>query len=229
MGTMTYDEFSSELNFLLANRNDNDATDTTRVDRWIHQAYTYMCHPSVHKFREMQAIDNSTTLVTGTNSYDLTTLGSDTPVALRWVTYVEASAYTATATKRKLRPRDIRWFEERTLSTGRPTNYTIDGTNLYIFGVPGSSENGNILRIGYYKEPTAITTGETTVLTTYYDRPLMKFIEAFAEADLGEKAKALVTLKEAMGLLNNAIDKNELEAEDTGFETEVILQPAMGF
>jgi len=228
MGTMTFADFTSELNFLLGNRNDTDATDTTRTARWINQAYTYMCHPSVHKFREMQAIDNSTALVSGTNSYSIATLGSDTVVAIRFITHIAATSYTATATKQKLDPRGIRWFEQRTLTTGRPFLYTIDGSTLFVSGVPGANENGQLLRIGYYKEPTQLSAAQTTVLGTYYDRPLMKFIEAFAEADLGDKAKALVTLKEAMGLLNNAVEETELEAEDDGFRTEVILSPAMG-
>ena len=109
MGTMTYENFSTELSFLLVNRNDVDATNATRIDRWINQAYTYMCHPSVHHFREMQVIANIT-LVSGTNSYDVSTIGSDTPVALRWVSYIDATTDTATANKRKLKPRGIRWF-----------------------------------------------------------------------------------------------------------------------
>jgi len=229
MGTMTIEQFTSELNFLLGNRTDADAVDGTRTARWIHQGYTYMCHPSVHRFREMQAISNATTLVSGTNEYNIATIGSDSVVALRFVIHVAATAYTPTATKQKLDPRGIRWFEQRTLTTGRPFLYTIDGSSLFVSGVPGSTENGQLLRIGYYKEPTAMVALGTTVLGAYYDRPLMKFALAFAESDLGDRAKALVTIKEAAGLLNNATDENELEAEDDGFRTEVILHSAMGF
>ncbi|KKL21066.1 hypothetical protein LCGC14_2449200 [marine sediment metagenome] len=230
MGTMTRLDFTNELNFLLGNRNDSDATDTTRVQRWIQQAYTYICHPSVHHFREMQAISNATTLVTADNDYSITTLGSDTVVAIRFVTHIEATSYTALATKRKVNPRGMRWFESRTLASGRPFNYAVDGEQLFVSGVPSSTENGQILRIGYYKEPMALAAdGTVTALPTYYDRPLMKFIQAFAEADLGERALALVTLKEAVQLLNNATAETEMEGEDTGFHTEFILHPAMGF
>ncbi len=229
MGTMTRLDFTNELNFLLGNRNDADSTNTTRVQRWIQQGYTYMCHPAVHHFREMQSISNATTMTTSTNSYSIATLGSDTVIALRWVSHIEATSYTATATQRKLRPVDIRWFEQRTLTTGRPFNYAVDGSNLFISNVPTSTENGQILRIGYYREPTALALDATvTVLPTYYDRPLMKFIQAFAEADLGERALSLVTLKEAVQLLNNATSETELEAEDTGHQIEIALSPAMG-
>ena len=228
MGSMTFNDFTSELGFLLGNRNDADAIDSTRTGRWINQAYTYMCHPSVHHFREMQAISNATTLITANNAYSIATLGTDTVVAIRFITHVASTSYSATANKRKLKPRGIRSFEQRTLTTGRPFLYAIDGSFLYVSGVPSSTENGQILRIGYYKEPATLSGTNKTVLGSYYDRPLMKFTEAFAEADLGEKAKALVTLKEAAGLLNNAASENEMEAEDDGFRVEVVMHPAMG-
>lgn len=228
MGLMTYADFTDELDFLLGRRTDTDAVDTSRVSRWINQAYTYMCHPSVHKFREMQAIDNTTTLVSGTNEYTIASLTSITVVAIRWITYIDATSYTALADKRRIKPRGIRWFESRTLSSGRPYLYSIDGSSLFLSGVPGSNEASKLLRIGFYREPTVLSGTTTTVLTSYYDRPLVKFAEAFAEADLGDKAKALITLKEAVGLVNNAIDETELE-EDDGSAVEFVLQPAMGF
>jgi hypothetical protein len=176
----------------------------------------------------MQAIDTSTTLVSGTNEYSISTLNSETVVAIRFITHIAATSYTPTANKQKLDPRGIRWFEQRTLTTGRPFLYTIDGSSLFVSAVPGSTESDQLLRIGYYKEPTNISGTQTTVLGSYYDRPLMKFVQAFAESDLGEKAKALVTLKEASGLLNNAASENELEAEEDGFRVEVVMHPAMG-
>jgi hypothetical protein len=228
MGTMTFDDINDELSFLLSNPNHAGATDAGRRSRWINQAYTYMCHPSVHHFREMQAIDSATTLATGDNEYDISSLNSETVIAIRFVRHIEATTYSATANGRRLSPRSIRWLEDRTNRSGRPIHYIVDGSSMFLYGVPRSTENGQLLRIGYYKEPTAIADDETTVLGTYYDRPLVKFAEAFAEADLGDKAKALVTLKEAIGLLNNAVSETELEAEEDGHQVEIVLQNAMG-
>ena len=235
MGDMTYAEMKVELTFLLRNRTDPDATDSSRIGRWFDQAYGYMVHPSVHKFREMQSI-GTVTLASGTNEYDISTITDTssvvrTPLALRWVTYIDATSYTPTATKRKLLPKGMRWFERRTLSTGRPFNYTIDGNSLFVSGVPGSSEASKLLRIGFYREPAGLGVSNIgrTELPTYFDRPLLKFAQAFAEADLGDRAKALITLKEAAGLINNAQEETEMEAEDEGFQTEIVLQPAMGF
>jgi hypothetical protein len=230
MGDMTYAEMITELGFLLGNRTDSDAIDTDRRNRWLNQAYTYMCHPSVHHFREMQAIDNSTTLVTDDDEYLITQLDSINVVAIRFVTHIEATAYSPTASRRKLTPRSIRWLNNVTNRSGRPTHYVVDGNSLFLYGVPRSTENGQILRIGYYREPQVLGVNlGVTELNTYFDRPLMKFTQAFAEADLGDKAKALVTLKEAAGLLNNAVPESELEAEEDGHQVEFVLQPAMGF
>jgi hypothetical protein len=177
----------------------------------------------------MQAIDHSTTLATDDNEYPIIELNSATVVAIRFVSHIQATSYSATADRRRLKPRGIRWLEGRSNRAGRPVHYIIDGSTMYLYGVPSAAENGQLLRIGYYREPTGfVNDNNKTILGTYYDRPLMKFIEAFAEADLGMKAKAIVTLKEASGLLNNAVDENELEAEEEGHQVEVMLYPAMG-
>ena len=228
MGTMIYTDFTEELDFLLSRRNDSDATNANRLSRWINQAYTYMCHPSVHHFREMQAIDNSTTLVTGDNDYSIAALNSETVVSVRFVRHIEATSYSATAKGNDLTPRSIQWLHKRTNRSGRPIHFIIDGSSLFLYGVPRTTENGQLLRIGFTKEPTILSGTTATVLGSYYDRPLLKFAEAFAEADLGNKALALVTLKEAAGLLNNAASENELEAEQDGHRVDVVLQNAMG-
>ena len=236
MGDMSFTEAKAELQFLLGNRTDADTTNSTRLKKWLNDGYFYMCHPSVHRFREMQAISNATVLVSGTNEYSMETLepeegnSAGTVVAIRWVSHIESTTYSATANRRKLTPRSIRWLESRSNRSGRPLHYIMDGNSMFLYGVPSTSESGQILRIGYYREPGFYGGTEgNTELSTYYDRPLLKFAQAFAETDLGERAKSLVTLKEATGLLNNAVDKNELEAEDDGFRTEVILHSAMGF
>jgi len=228
MGTMTFTQMKSELGFLLSNRNDVDSTNPARVERWINQAYTYMCHPSVHPFREMQSID-TITLATSDNDYAIATLNSNTVVAIRFVTYIQATAFTNTAAKRKVNPRSIRFFEQRTLTTGPPSQYAIDGSSLFISPVPRSNENNHLLRVGYYQEPTILDSGtDVTVLPSYYDRPLMKLTQAFAETDLGDRELAMLTTREAGQLLNNANSEMQMEGEDSGFQIEVVLQPVMG-
>ncbi len=139
MGTMTFTDFTSELGFLLGNRTDADATNSARLSRWVNQAYTYMCHPSVHHFREMQAIDNSTALATADNEYSIASLTSQVVVAIRFVVHIEATAYLATAARRRLTPRGIRWLETRNNRTVRPIHYIIEGSILVLVGFQTSS------------------------------------------------------------------------------------------
>ena len=228
MGTMTFLEMRTELGFLLRNRNDTDSTDLTRVKRWVNQAYIYMCHPSIHPFREMQTIA-TVNLITGINEYSITSIDSNILVAVRFVTYVEATTYTNTATKRKVRPRSIRDFEQRTLTTGPPVQYAIDGSTLFISAVPRSQENGHVVRVGYYQQPDILVAdGDLTILPSYYDRPLMKITQGFAEADLGDRELSMLSFREATQLLNNAKAEEQMEAEDTGFQVEIVSQPVMG-
>ena len=102
MGTMTRTEMEQEILFGLRNRTDAGATDPTRLTRWVSQAYNYMTHPSIHKFRETQDV-YTITLATGDHDYSLTvgTVGYNI-VAVRWVSFVQATAYTAGAQKRKV-------------------------------------------------------------------------------------------------------------------------------
>ncbi len=226
MGTLTLDVFKTELGFLLSNRNDADATNSTRLERWINQGYVYLCHPDVHPFRQMQSIENIT-LATGDNTYEVATLSSNTVVSVRWVSYVDATTYSNTANQRPVRQRDIRVFERRTLTTGPPTEWARDGTTLFISAVPGSNENGKILRVGYWQEPDILTGTNATVLPSYFDRPILKFAQGFAEDDLGERELSMLTLKVATALANNAGSEDQLEAEDWDFQVNIPSQPVM--
>lgn len=228
MGTMTRTEMEQEILFGLGNRADAGATDADRLTRWVSQAYNYMSHPSIHKFRETQDV-YTITLATGDHDYNLDAVTVTYHiVAVRWVTYVQAAAYTAGVQKRKVYPRDVRIFERRTLSPGQPNLYTIDGEEIQINGIPRASENGHLLRVGVYREPPALAAGETTLYLGYYDRPLWKFGLSFAQADLGDVDLAMVTAREAQNLLNGAQPKTELEAEDSGWQVEFNLSPVIG-
>ena len=231
MGTMTRTEMIDEMALVMGNRNDAAARDGPRLIRWLNQAYVFMTHPSVHKFHEISEV-LSITMATGTDEYTLATSASYVTtdvVAVRWVTHILSTSYTNTDQKRKLSPRGIRWFEERTLPTSQPTVYTIDGLILRISGVPRSDENNQLLRIGVYSEPALFTAGTSvTVLPSYYDRPLWKIACAFAFEDLEDHARSAMHMRAGQRLLNCAGEEKELESEDTDWQVEFELQPAMG-
>ena len=96
MGVLTLTQMRDELAFVFANRGDTGFNDT-RLNLWINSAYRHLCHPSVHKHREMQT-SYTITLVSGTNEYaiDPTTVGF-TIVAVRRVFHIMATAATPTA------------------------------------------------------------------------------------------------------------------------------------
>jgi len=224
MGTMTKDEMQDEVLFALGNRKDVGATNSTRLGRWIDHAHAFITHPSVHKFKEAQAIA-SITLVAGTDEYGLTVanVGADV-ISVRWVTHVLATTYTNTAQKRKLNPRDIRWFENKTLTTGQPINYVVEGTVLRIAQIPRSIENGQLLRVGIWRAIPNITAGSgVSILPTFFDRPIWKTALGFALQDLGDRTLAMAEFREAQILMNNAVAEEELEAEDWGFQSDIVL------
>ena len=219
---MPYSDMQTELGFLLNNRNDTDAVDSTRTKRWINQSYAYMCQPGVHAFREMEDI-HTLTLVTDTNEYSIATLDSNHVVSLRFVTFVDATSYSNTATRRKVHVRSMRHFEQKTLTTGPTTEYAVDGTTLFINPVPSSNESGKVLRVGYYREPDDLNAdADLTELPAYYDRVLMLFAQGFAEHDLMERELSMLTMRAAQALLNNAESESQLEGEETDFRTGVV-------
>jgi len=222
MGTMTKTLMQDEVLFALGNRADTGATNSTRLERWIDQAYAFITHPSVHKFKEAQDI-YTITLSTGTDEYSLTnaTVTYDI-ISVRWVTHVLATAYTNTAQKRKLNPKDIRWFENKTLSTGQPIAYVVDALVLRIAQIPRTDENNQLLRVGVWRTPAIMTSSGTSALPDYFDRPIWKTALGFALQDLGDRALALAEFREAQILMNNATSENELEAEDWGFQSDIM-------
>jgi hypothetical protein len=207
--------------FNMKNRLDLNVTQT-RQTRWVNAAYTHMCLPAVHRFREMQYTFDLT-LATGDNDYaiDETTLGVKV-VAVRSAHHILATAVTATAEKRRLSPRNIRWFDRRTLTTGTPTVYAIDGETFYLHPVPTSDENGQFIRVRSWREPALLSGNtDTTVLPSYYDEVLLIGAQWMAERSLGYREAAELTKQDYVALLNEGHETEELEAEDWDFQVDV--------
>ena len=221
MGVITLAELRTETKFNLRGRADAAMSDA-RLDRWINSAYRHMCLPNVHQFTEMKAVYD-VALATGDNEYpvDRTTVGSKV-VAIRSAHHILATTITATAEKRRLSPRNIRWFDRRTLVTGAPTVYVEEGETFYIHPVPTSTQNGQWLRIRYWKEPTALSAvGDVTALGDYYDEVLVVGAQMFAERGLGYGDRAEATKQNYVGLLNEGASSDGLSAEDWDFQVDV--------
>ncbi|KKM25037.1 hypothetical protein LCGC14_1598960, partial [marine sediment metagenome] len=114
---------------------------------------------------------NKSTMATATRSASVSaTTVTFNIVAVRAVIHYQATSITPTAVKRTLRPKDIRYFFERRLSSGQPTVYAVDGEQLFISGVPRTQEAGQLLQVHSWKEPDALATdAAVTVLPDYWD------------------------------------------------------------
>ena len=225
MGTMQLDSgtpnFRDTLDMLLKGRSDAVMTDAHR-DFWLNSAYRHMCLPSVHRFREMHA-SYTITLISGDNDYTLdeTTVGFKI-TGIRSIYNIMATADTPTAQKRRLSPRDIRWFDRRTLVAGPPTNYAIEGETIFIHGVPSAAEAGQLVRVRCWREPAALSaTTDTTVVASYFDRPLVKGAQWMAERDLGYRDRAEDTKQEYVALLNEAPEDGQIEGENWDYQVDV--------
>lgn len=221
MGAITLAELRTETKFNLRGRADAAMSDA-RLDRWINAAYRHMCLPNVHKFTEMKAVYDFD-LATNDNEYSVSkaTVGSKV-VGIRSAHHILATTITATAEKRRLSPRNIRWFDRRTLVTGAPTVYVEEGETFYIHPVPTATHNGQWIRMRYWKEPTALSAvDDVTAIADYYDEVLVVGAQMFAERGLGYNDRAEATKQNYVGLLNEGVESDDLSAEDWDFQVDV--------
>lgn len=230
MGTMTGQDFIDELTLALENRADA-AMSSPNVLRWLNHAYWHMTYPTVHAFENFR-VTYDHTLVTNQWSY---ATGSATTgyrvLGVRSVHYIDATPAAATYSDRpsRLKPRNIRWYDERIHSTGEPRFYVPgEGETLLVTPVPSANQNGNTLRCRLWREATAILVGTTTEVPSYFDEVLMLGAQAVAEYRLGYRDRARETLEHYTAMLNDPLQKDEIEGEDWGFESQLVGEPHMG-
>jgi hypothetical protein len=224
MGTLNGSDFRTELTYMLLNRSDTGFT-IARRNRWVDQSYIHVSHPSVHRHRELET-SFVYTLATGDNTLDMdnATL-SFVPTHLWSVFWSDADPTTTpTATKAKIHPRGIHVHDKRILNTGRPTEYAIEGTTLHLLQVPSATENGQFVTARFTREPAALTDSTTTVLPRFWDEVILLGAKWRAERDLGYRELAELTKQDYAALINEFQSRYELEAEDTGWEVELVRQ-----
>jgi hypothetical protein len=234
MGEMTRQQFENQLIEDLKNRADTIVGDT-RIFRWIDYAYNHVSHPKVFRHRQLLA-NHNVTLATGINEYSISaaTVGFQINAIID-VHHIAAIAYAATATKRKLYPKDGRWFDQRTMSATIPTAYAVGapgdvvtGEVLKISGVPRADENGQIVIVRCWREPAILAAdGTTTVLPRAWDEVISLGAKWRAERDLGYKAAAELTLQDYAALINDVSNREQIEGEDWGWEVDVVMEPIM--
>ena len=231
MGTMTLERFRSNLLFDLRNRTDTstpDGFDTTRQDEIINSAYFHLSHPSIYRHRELQT-RYTITLATGVQAYTFTPTGGGFNIlAIRSVAHVEAATDDPLSFRTKLIPRDEQWFQERTLSSsGPPRNYMIQANVMGISPVPTVTENGQVMVVTAWREPTALVAGATTVLGNVWDEVLRLGTRWRAELHLGYRDLAEATKMDYISFINEYKDFEQLHGEDWDWVPELRMDSAM--
>jgi hypothetical protein len=230
MGTLTLENFRSELLFDLKNRTDTSVPEgltTTRQDLFINAGYLHVTHPSVFRHRELQH-SYTLTLVNGTQSYLFHPNAGVNITALRYVAHVAAATDSPTAFRTKLFPKDEQWFQQRTLvSGGPPRDYFVRGDRIFLSPVPGANENGQVLVVGAWREPAVLTAGAVTVLSSLWDEVVLLAARWRAEFHLGYRDLAEATKLDFVSLLNEYRDFEQLHGEDWDWVSEVRTERVM--
>ena len=230
MGVLTLTQLLAEVRFDLRNR--PDSTDSgisdTRLTLYLNAAYRHLCHPSVHRHRELLHT-YTLPLVSGTNTYTFTPdPASVNIVAVRSVTYIDSPTYVATATKNKLKPVEAQWFDERTLTAdSRPNQYMLEGSILEVSPVPGANEDTNLLRVRAIKEPALLAGAVTTEVSGLWDEVLIMGARWRAEMHLGYRDLAEATKLDYGAMLNEYQTFSNLQAEDWDWVPEFRMDPGM--
>lgn len=219
MGVLTLAEFRTELQELFLRGRADVGVSDTRMNRWINDGMDHVSHPSVHRHSQLKA-NVDVALVTGTNEYDISTTTTTFQITgIRSVTHYLATTIAATTTKRKLVPRGIRWFDERTITEGPPAAFVVDeDETLIITGIPRSAESGQQIRIRCWREPTLLSSdSDTTVLPRRYDEAVLLAARWRAYRDLEMREAAELAKQDFAIMVNEFPDRDSIEAEDTGW------------
>ena len=135
-------------------------------------------------------------------------------------------ATTPGTPKAKIRHRSIQSHDQKIITTGRPSLFSTEGTNLILHQIPTTTENGQFVTARFYREPADLASDSTTtVLGKFWDEVLSLGAKWRAEQRLGYRELAEITKQDYAALLNEVRPRTELEAEDTGWQVELVGQP----
>ena len=227
MGTLTGAGFQTELRDIMFKGRSDAGLSDARLLRWTNWAYSHLTHPNIHRFREVET-EGNITLATADGDYTIDVLGGINVVAVQSIYHLQATAFSLTATKRKVNPRSKQWFDDRTVPSSAPVYYGIWGNLLYTYGVPTVAENNQLLRVSFIREPAALMAGTVTIIPNYWDEALLVGAKAIGEFSLGYLERAELSKQSYAALVNEFSPRWELEGEDEGFEVEVRSEPVMG-
>ena len=229
MGSMTLTEMRSSLRWDLDNRG---GLTEAQLNRWLNWSYLHISQPNIHMHQSLQSdTGNLVTLATGTVSYNIGTLAAMRFHGIYSTTYVRGTDYSDySTTRRKLRGGlDIRHFDESLVGEGEPSRYAIWGGNaagqiIYVDHRPSSAENGNVLLVRGYREPTQLTTAnQVTVLPSIWDEIILMGAKWRGWRSLNRPERAEPARVEFGLQINEIPEATYLDAQDWGGQFEFEL------
>jgi len=227
MGTMTLEDFRTEMLFDLKNRTDTgtDGLSTTRQDLFINSAYLHVTHPSVFRHREMQYTSNITLFDTISNYIFSPDVANVTITAIRSVTHISGPVTNLRFVK--LLPKDQQWFASRSPSTGAPREYFIQANDINLNPIPGPNEDTTIIALSTWREPDLLVAGATTVLSSMWDEIILLAARWRAELHLGYREMAEATKLDWVSLVNEYAAFEQLHGEDWDFYPDLRTESSM--
>jgi len=227
MGTMTLENFRTEMLFDLKNRTDTgaDGLSTARQDLFINSAYLHVTHPSVFRHREMQYASNIN-LFDGTSTYPFSPDTANVVItAIRGVTHISGPLTALRFIK--LLPKDQQWFLSRSPNSGAPREYFIQANEINLNPIPGPNETGTLLALATWREPDIMVAGSTTVLSSMWDEIILLAARWRAELHLGYREMAEATKLDWVSLVNEYAAFEQLHGEDWDFFPDIVTQSPM--
>lgn len=219
MGLLTLSDLRNAAHLGLKQRSDADPTDAGAGEalwnRWVNDAYRYVCLPSVYRHPGMQASD-TVTLVDGTTSYSMTGF-SPSLYAIEFVINEDKEDRYSPMQDRELLDRP----------GGSPRRWARRGNALLIRA--DSSVDGDTVRVYYWARPDLLSDdADTTDIEEFWDQVIWRFAAGFAATNLGMMETADYFNSAAAALTNDHREPGHFEAQDRGWRNSPIPMTSYG-
>ncbi len=229
MSSMSFLEMQQALRWSL----DNNGTLTdAQLKRWINWSYLHISQPNIHPHQSFQT-QGELTLVTDQVTYPLTGFGF-TLWGIYNVTYIAATTSAVTNRRRRLKgASDIRWLDYQFQREGEPSEYAVWGGSavggtLNINARPTTSQNGHILLVRGYRQPTSLVANDSvTVLHDLWDECILIGARWRGWREINRPERAEIARVEFGMQINEIQNALKLDAQDWGGRFEIDLTQYM--
>jgi len=217
VGTMTLPDFEDETRYALTGMDPSSpALTTARLDRWINQAYLWICMPNHYRHPELETTE-LIALAANTAKYAMT----NTYYMLVYVAHVEETfaSITDESRRRKLDPGDVREQADLLRTERMPGQYAWWENQIWLASVPDTASAVQGLEVCGYQQPTILSGVAATVLKPEWDEILVTAAEWKGWQRLNEPDRAYEARQTLGSLVNEVADIRRLHAEEWGWQT----------